>query len=174
MQYRDNSDLLKDCLKGERIAQKALYDTYKTQMYSLAYRITGDFMTAEDVLQEGFLKVFRSLGSFKGNSKLGSWIHTIIARTAIAKVKDKLLFTGLEELPEIADIGSEMPIDSEYLELAILALPEGYRTVFTLYEIEGFKHNEIAEMLEISVGTSKSQLFKAKKMLQSRINSFMK
>ena len=171
--YTTESEILDGCRNGKRIAQKALYDQYKSQMYSLAYRITGNFEDAEDVLQEGFLKVFRSIESFRGDSKAGTWIHTIMARTALDRVKSKMQFTDLEIVPEVADEGIYLSVESEYLEKAILELPDGYRSIFTLYEIEGFKHREIADMLEISENTSKSQLHKAKRMLQKKLKTEM-
>ncbi|NEN23169.1 RNA polymerase sigma factor [Cryomorpha ignava] len=142
-------------------------------MYSLAYRITGNFEDAEDVLQEGFLKVFRSIESFRGDSKAGTWIHTIMARTALDRVKSKMQFTDLEIVPEVADESNYLSVESEYLEKAILGLPDGYRSIFTLFEIEGFKHREIADMLAISENTSKSQLHKAKRMLQNKLKTEM-
>ena len=169
--YTNESEILDGCRNGKRIAQKALYDNYKSQMYTLAYRITGNFEDAEDVLQEGFLKVFRSISTFRGDSKAGTWIHTIMARTALERIRSKMQFTDMEILPEIGDDDNYFPIDSEYLENAILELPDGYRSIFTLYEIEGFKHREIAEMLEISENTSKSQLHKAKRMLQDKLKT---
>ncbi len=171
--YTTESEILEGCRNGERIAQKALYDQYKLQMYTLAYRITGNFEDAEDVLQEGFLKVFRSIDSFRGDSKAGTWIHTIMARTALGRVKNKMQFTDLEIVPEVADQSNYLSVESEYLEKAILALPDGYRSIFTLYEIEGFKHREIADMLDISENTSKSQLHKAKRMLQDKLKTEM-
>ena len=171
MLYKTESEILDGCRNGERIAQKALYDEYKSQMYTLAYRITGNFEDAEDVLQEGFLKVFRNISSFRGDSKAGTWIHTIMARTALERIRSKMQFTDMEILPEIEDDAHYFPIDSEYLEKAILELPDGYRSIFTLYEIEGFKHREIADMLDISENTSKSQLHKAKRMLQDKLKT---
>ena len=171
--YTTESEILDGCRNGKRIAQKALYDQYKSQMYTLAYRITGNFEDAEDVLQEGFLKVFRSIESFRGDSKAGTWIHTIMARTALDRVKSKMQFTDLEIVPEVADESNYLSVESEYLEKAILELPDGYRSIFTLYEIEGFKHREIADMLEISENTSKSQLHKAKRMLQNKLKTEM-
>lgn len=171
MSYTTESEILDGCRNGERIAQKALYDKYKTQMFTLAYRITGNFEDAEDVLQEGFLKVFRNLKTFRGESRAGTWIHTIMARTALGRVRNKMQFVDLERAPEIADEKLNLSVEAEYLEQAILALPDGYRSIFTLYEIEGFKHREIAEMMEISENTSKSQLRKAKRELQQTLKN---
>ena len=174
MSYSSEKDILSGCRRGDRVAQKALYETYKTQMYTLAYRITGNFEEAQDVLQEGFLKVFQNLGSFRGESGAGTWIHTIMARTALGKVRNRIEFVEMDIHREVADVHFDFPVDVEYLEKAILSLPDGYRSIFTLYEIEGFKHAEIAEMLEISESTSKSQLFKAKKLLREKLKEVLR
>lgn len=161
--------MVEGCLKNDRVAQKALYDQYKTKMYTLAYRITNNFDDANDALQEGFLQVFDNLKSFKGTSQLGTWIHTIIARAALKKIEDKIHFADLTDLEEGDPFDWGSAIDVKYLEKAIHSLPEGYRSIFTLYEIEGFKHREIADMMNISVSTSKTQLFKAKRLLQAKL-----
>ncbi len=165
--------IIQGCLNNERQAQKSLYNNYKTEMYTLAYRITNNYEDANDALQEGFLQVFHGLASFKGKSGLGTWIHTIIARAAIKKVKNKIHFATIDESNEVLTIDWSIISDIQYLEKAIASLPLGYRTVFTLYEIEGFKHHEVAEMLNISVSTSKTQLFKAKRMLVERLKKII-
>lgn len=140
-------------------------------MFTLAFRITGNFEVAAEVLQDAFLQIFRHLSSFQGRSTLGAWIKTIVVRTAIGSTRRQhiLHFEAVNDQTEqiILDWGDHL--DAEYLEKAILELPEGYRSVFVLAEIEGFSHAEIAEMLQISEGTSKSQLFHAKKRLRARL-----
>ncbi|MDD2633713.1 MAG: RNA polymerase sigma factor [Bacteroidales bacterium] len=173
MTYHSETDIIEACLKSDRVAQKALYDQFKTRMYTLAYRITGNFDDANDVLQDGFLQVFRKLHTFKGDSKLGSWIHTIMARTAIDRIKHRIFFEDVEKIDTSTPIDWGTSIVIDYLEKAIANLPEGYRTIFTLYEIEGFKHREIAELMDISESTSKSQLFKAKKMLRENLEKLI-
>lgn len=173
MQILDDSSIIEGCLKNERWAQKALYEKYKSRMYTLAYRITNNFEDANDILQEGFLEVFRCLKSFRNESKLSSWIHTIIARAALKRIKHKLQFNDSIFEIENTKINWDFDIDIQYLESAIAALPDGYRSVFTLYEIEGFKHKEIAELLSISVNTSKTQLYKAKKALQNKLQNIV-
>lgn len=161
--------ILEGCLKNDRVAQKALYDQYKIPMYTLSYRITNNFEDANDVLQEGFLQVFEGLKSFHGKSQLGTWIHTIIARAALKKIKNRIHFIDIDEVSEADEIDWSSIVDVQYLEKAIASLPEGYRSIFILYEIEGFKHKEIAEMMNISINTSKTQLFKAKRILQEKL-----
>lgn len=168
--YRQEEEIIKGCLENDRASQKALYDRFKTRMYTLAYRITGNFEDAGDVIQEGFLQVFRNLADFRGGARLGTWIHTIVAREAIRKIKSRIYFEDIDEAEADALIDLSGPIDIEYLEQAIAGLPEGYRAIFTLYEIEGFRHREIAELLNVSENTSKSQLFKAKRLLKEKLN----
>lgn len=167
------AELIQACLKNNRLAQKKLYERYNQAMYTLAYRITGDFDTANDVLQEAFLKVFQSLSKFRRESTLGAWIKTIVVRTALSKLRKKVFMEPLENhhSDNMIDWGHHM--DIEYLEKAILQLPEGYRAVFTLIEIEGYSHKEVAKLLGISVGTSKSQLFFAKKRLRTTIKELV-
>ena len=161
--------IVEGCLKNDRLAQKALYDRYKTRMYTLSYRITGSFEDANDVMQEGFLQVFENLVSFKREAKLGTWIHTIMARAALKKIKTRIQFTEIDEQMKYESVDLVDTIDAVMMEKAISLLPEGYRSIFTLYEIEGFKHREIAEMMSITESTSKTQLFKAKRMLVERL-----
>jgi RNA polymerase sigma-70 factor (ECF subfamily) len=161
--------LLIECLKGERRAQKELYDKYKDAMFTIALRITNNWDDAGDSLQDAFIQVFRDLRQFKSQSTIGAWIKIIVIRTAIKKKK---MFFATESLDTVNtnDI-IEWPdeLNGEYLDIAIKELPEGYRMVFLLTEVEGYTHKEVAEMLKISVGTSKSQLFHAKKMLQNKL-----
>ncbi|MCB0842142.1 MAG: RNA polymerase sigma factor [Bacteroidetes bacterium] len=161
--------LVEGCLNNDRRAQKQVYDRYKDAMYTLCYRITNDFELAEDVMQEAFLGVFRGMKNFRKESSLGAWIKTIVVRTAYKKVKKKVHFQPLEDIQmgEMIDWGNSL--DAEYLEQAIQSLPTGYRSVFVLIEVEGYAHKDVAEMLGISVGTSKSQLFYAKKQLQKKL-----
>ncbi len=165
------SELIQACLKEDRLAQKGLYDRYKKAMYTLAYRITGDFELANDVLQNAFVQVFRGLKKFRGDSTLGAWIKTIVVRAAIKEVKNKVFFEPIEHIGDHNYIDWGHYLEAEYLEKAIKSLPEGYRTVFVLIEVEGYSHKEVADLLGISVGTSKSQLFHAKKKLKKLLKT---
>ncbi len=166
------TELVQSCLKNDRVAQKDLYDKYKKAMYTLAYRITGDFESANDVLQDAFVKVFKGLPSFRGESTLGAWIKTIVIRTAYSYLrKDKIFFEDIENVNLKNHLDWGHYLDAEYLEKAILSLPEGYRTVFVLIEVEGYGHKDVAEMLGISEGTSKSQLFYSKKRLREMLKN---
>ena len=160
--------LIDACLVHDRRAQHALYERYCRAMYTTAYRITGDFDLAGEALQDAFLQVFRHLADFEGRSTIGAWIKTIVIRTALKKLERRpRVFEALDQRDEAGAVDwGGTRLDAEYLEKAILALPDGYRTVFLLAEVEGYAHREIAEMLGISEGTSKSQLWSAKKRLQ--------
>ncbi len=161
--------LIDACLSHDRRAQHTLYERYSKAMYTVAYRITGDFGLAGEALQDAFLQVFRHLADFQGRSTLGAWIKTIVVRTALRKLERR------RPIPEELDARHEAghidwgysTLDVEYLEQAIRMLPDGYRAVFVLAEVEGLAHREIAEILGISEGTSKSQLWNAKKRLQA-------
>lgn len=164
-------ELIDRCLRKDRLAQKELYDRYSRAMYTACYRITSDFELANDALQEAFLKIFQRLHTFRRESALGAWIKVVVVRTALNKVKKRVRFEQLppEVLDQTVDWGHHL--DADYLEQAIQGLPDGYRTVFVLIEIEGYSHKEVAEMLDISTGTSKSQLFYAKKRLRENLSN---
>ncbi|HKK79177.1 MAG TPA: RNA polymerase sigma factor [Phaeodactylibacter sp.] len=167
------TELIEGCLAGDRSAQRTLYERYCRAMYTAAYRITNDFETANDVLQDAFIKVFRALPRFRREATLGSWIKTIVVRTALSHIKREKTFEPLDNhvVDQAIDWGHQL--DVEYLEKAIQALPDGYRAVFVLIEIEGYAHKEVADMLGITTGTSKSQLYHAKKRLREMLNEYV-
>lgn len=166
------AELIQACLDHDRLAQKELYDRYKAAMYTTAYRITNDFELANDVLQEAFVKVFKNLKKFRKESTLGAWIKTIVVRTALSRIKKERPTESLEDYHTKDMVEWGHYLDIEYLEKAIQSLPDGYRAVFVMIEVEGYAHKEVAEMLGISVGTSKSQLFYAKKKLRSLLKDY--
>ena len=160
-------ELVQSCIANDRLAQKRLYEKYKRAMFTLAYRATGDHDMASDVLQDAFVKIFRALPSFRAESTLGAWIKTIVVRTAYSYLrKQKIFLEDIDSIKNVPKVDWGHYLDTEYLEKAILSLPEGYRMVFILIEIEGYSHKEVAKLLNISEGTSKSQLFYSKKRLR--------
>ena len=163
------SELVERCIRQERSAQKQLYDLYKNAMYSAAFRILNDSDNAHDVLQDGFIEVFRDIASFRRDATLGAWIKIIIVRKALLKLKLESRFETIDLNQHDQAIEWPDNLTGEYLDKAIRELPAGYRAVFTLVEVEGYAHKEVAEMLQISEGTSKSQLYHAKKMLQKKL-----
>ncbi len=164
-------DLVYGCLRNNRIAQRDLYYRYCNAMFTTTYRIMGNRDDAHDALQEAFIQVYRDMSQYKFNSTLGAWIKTIVVRTAIRLlVKNRnLLYSELDESTTDSMILIPETMNSEYLEKTILSLPDGYRAVFLLTEVEGYTHEETGKILGISSGTSKSQLHHAKKMLKQRL-----
>jgi RNA polymerase sigma-70 factor (ECF subfamily) len=160
-------ELLKNCLRQERKAQRALYDKYKDAMYTLLFRMLDDEEEAADALQEAFIEVFKSLPSFLGKSSLGAWIKTIVIRAGLARQQKMVVQQPVETLGDEAPlIVWDENLTGAYLDKAIRQLPEGYRNVFILVEVEGYTHREVSGLLHIAEGTSKSQLSGAKRMLQ--------
>ena len=168
--------IIEGCRRNDRLAQKSLFDRYKDSMYTMIYRMLGDTDEASDALQEGFIQTFKSLDQFQGKSSLGAWIKVIMIRAAIKKQRKVVSMTSLEDLGSTQEptvVSWDENLTGEYLEKAILRLPPGYRNVFLLVEVEGYSHNEVAKMLQISAGTSKSQLYHSKRMLQKLLKELM-
>ena len=166
-------DLVRGCTRNDRIAQRDLYYKYCDAMFTIAYRIVSNRDDAHDVLQDAFIQVFRDIAQYRFDSTLGAWIKTIVVRTSLKLLSKnrKLAFADLDETKSDEMILIPDTLNSEYLEKIILSLPDGYRTVFLLTEVEGYSHEETAKMLGISTGTSKSQLHHAKKMLKNRLTA---
>jgi RNA polymerase sigma factor (sigma-70 family) len=168
-------DILVDrCMQGDRKAQYELYRKYSKAMLNVAMRIVNNYMEAEDVLQEAFVRAFRNLGSFKGDATFGAWLKRIVINTSINHLKKrKAEFVEIEEERlEVPDEPVPEPSaawDIEQVRIAIAQLPEGYRLVLTLYLIEGYDHKEIGLILGITEATSKSQFSRAKKKLRQII-----
>jgi RNA polymerase sigma-70 factor (ECF subfamily) len=164
--------LVEACLRNDRVAQKELYDKYKTAMYTTALRITGNSDSAHDALQEAFIAVFENMGSFKFASTLGAWIKTIVIRKALSIIKLEINYESLDKAEKMECTSWDGDFTAHDLEKAIESLPDGARAVFLLVEVEGYKHLEVAEMLNISEGTSKSQLNYSKKLLQRKLAQY--
>lgn len=162
--------LVHQCLRNNRLAQKELFERYYRAMFNTALRIVKDEETCYDVVQEAFILVFNNLEQFRFQSTIGAWIKTIVVRQAIRKIRPEV--TAGTTIQNYDAIVWPEDLSGEYLQKAILELPDGYRTVFTMVEIEGYSHREVAEMMQISEGTSKSQLYHAKRMLQKKVSGF--
>lgn len=168
-------ELIQGCLRGDRRAQKALYERYSAKMFGLCKRYVKTIENAEEVLIEGFCKVYQKIDMYSGQGSFEGWIRRVMVNEALMFLRKNYRFnehTDIDEVPSIAD-HQESAEDAlsakEILEL-LDELPTGYRTVFNLYVLEEYKHREIAEMLGISINTSKSQLILAKKRLQELLN----
>lgn len=173
-QASDEERLIDGCIRKEYNAQKLLFDRYKDAMYTVAYRMMNNADEASDVLQEAFIQVYRDLGSFRRESTLGAWIKTIVVRSGLRRIREQVR-KGLQYTHEAEDsepVVWPTWINSDDLEKAILSLPDGYRIVFLLIEVEGYSHKEVADLLEIPVGTSKIKLFRAKQQLRKRLSGY--
>jgi RNA polymerase sigma-70 factor (ECF subfamily) len=173
--YKDEKHLITKAAQGSREAQHRLYQQYAPKMLGVCRRYIQDLQFAEDVMVQGFLKVFTHLGSFKHQGSFEGWIRKIMVRECIAyhHKKKKMVFSpDADTLEQTTPVHMETDLDVAHIQRMIDALPEGYRTVFVLYAVEGYKHIEIAELLGISESTSKSQLFKARRLLQDWMKEF--
>lgn len=169
-----DSELIALCKKGDRAAQKALYDRLAPRMFPLCIRYVGDRMVAEDILQEGFVTLFTRLDSYKGEGSFEGWARRIFVTTALMNLRKKDALKMSDDLEAARGLKTDMTSQTQslgYKELMtlIMTLPPGFRTVFNMYAIEGFSHKEIAEMLGITETTSRTQLSRARVWLQNKI-----
>lgn len=172
--------IVEDCLKGKKRAFLQLYNRYNSVMLGVCMRYARNNSEAEDILQEGFVKVFQNIESFGFKGSFEGWVKRIMINTALNHNRNNLkhyFHSDVDEIEEYIVVDSdvvidkqEYPFNTEELMKMIQALPPGYKTVFNLYVFEGYSHKEIADMLEISENTSKSQLSKARKYLKNKIN----
>jgi RNA polymerase sigma factor (sigma-70 family) len=170
-QLNIHHDLIARCRLGDREAHYRLYKLYARSMYNVGYRITGREEDAEDALQEAFISAFRNLENYRGDAAFGAWLKRIVVNKAInilKKRKHELMPDNEQwDVPEpeaAADYKEELTVDR--VKKAIDQLPDGYRSVLSLYLLEGYDHQEIAEIMNITESTSKSQLNRAKNKLR--------
>jgi RNA polymerase sigma-70 factor, ECF subfamily len=169
--------------QGDAEAFEALYNLHKRRVYSLCLRMTANTAAAEDLTQEAFLQLFRKIGTFRGESAFSTWLHRMAVNVVLMQLRKKGLpvvpleetMEGEEEAPK-KEPGAEDPrlagaIDRLQLRQSIAALPPGYRMIFLLHDVEGYEHNEIAEMVGCSIGNSKSQLHKARMKLRELLKT---
>jgi RNA polymerase sigma-70 factor (ECF subfamily) len=169
---------------GNEAAFKALYDLHKRRVYSLCLRMTGNTASAEDLTQEAFLQLFRKIGTFRGESAFSTWLHRMAVNVVLMQLRKKgLPVVPLDDATEGDEEGSikKEPgapderlagsIDRLRLQRAVDELPPGYRTIFVLHDVEGYEHNEIAELVGCSIGNSKSQLHKARIKLRELLRT---
>lgn len=165
--------LIEGCLKGNAKCQRSLFECFKGKMMAICRRYACDLAEAEDMLQESFIKIFTHIGQYRFEGPLEGWIRRIVVNSALEVLRKRLIrFTDIDrEAEELIspDMDAIAALSVEDLLKLICNLPDGYRVVFNLYVIEGYDHNEIAEMLGINPVTSRSQLLKAKRALQEQI-----
>lgn len=179
---RDNLQLslVRRAQAGDEEAFAALFQQHKNRVYSVCLRMTKDVAEAEDLTQDAFLQVFRTVGSFRGDAAFATWLYRLAVNTVLMKLRrDKLRSLVSLDEPVVFQAACLRPgfgkadpylkgvIDRVTLHRAIEQLPRGYRTIFALHEIEGYEHHEIAQLLNCSIGNSKSQLHKARVKMRS-------
>jgi len=171
------SDLINGCMEENRLMQEELYRRLSPKMYAVCLRYASDAEEAQDILQEGFIKVFKKLYSFRGDGSFEGWVRRIFVNTSIEHFRRRRYMQPVTDKEENSIEGKYVSALDVLAEKDILALIQqlspGYRTVFNLYVIEGYSHKEIGDMLGISEGTSKSQLSRAKVILQGMVKEFI-
>ncbi len=172
----NEQQLIEGCRKGNRLAQKELYDTYSRKMLGVCLRYINDRETARDILQDGFVKIFTSIDSYSGTGSFEGWMRKIFVNCALEYLRKSDVLkesVDLDNTTELSNADSSVVSEMSANELMALVqeLPSGFRTVFNLFAIEGFSHKEISEMLNITESTSRSQYTRAKQLLQRKINA---
>ena len=170
-------ELIKRVLAGDPLAERALYDAHVDRVYRLAYRLAGDADLAQDFTQETFVRAFSKLREFQGRSAFATWLHSItvsVSLNALRKVKKiRLREVDIDDAPEAFSPKREAEPDlKERLKNAIAGLPEHYRAVFVMYDMEGYTHEEIGTVLNVPVGTSKARLSRARATLREKLADF--
>lgn len=174
--------LIEGCLAGKRKAQNELYTRFSPQLYGICLRYAANRFEAQDMLQEGFIKVFSSISSYERKGSFEGWVKRIVINNALNHIRSKAKqplftdFSDVEHIPEHheeEDEATPLPDAGTMLRL-IQELPEGYRMVFNLYVFEDYTHKEIAETAGISENTSKTQLMRARNLLQKKINELQR
>ncbi len=184
---QDQADILARAQAGDHHAFAQLYSLHKRHVYSLCLRMVGSVAEAEDLTQEAFLQFHRKIETFRGESALSTWLHRLAINVVLMHLRRKSLqVSSLDELMEptqdqrpgrsfgAPDLVLSGAIDRLTLQRAINDLPAGYRLIFVLHDIEGFEHNEIASLLDCSIGNSKSQLHKARLKLRESLRGHLK
>jgi len=171
--------LIQRCIHGDRNSQRNLYEAYHVKMFGICLRYAKNREEAEDILQEGFVQVFKSLHQFKYNGSFEGWVRKIMVNCSIQHYRSKIRMYPVVDQEEIAAepfVNEQVTAKIQKKEILNLVqnLPPAYRMVFNLYVFEGLKHREIAELLGVSEGTSKSNLFDAKLLLQKAVTNSLK
>lgn len=163
--------LITNCKKNDAKAQSQLYKLFASKLFSICLKYSPSYAEAEDNLQDAFITVFKKIDQYKGKGSFEGWIKRVTINTALQRYRSKGVFNIVNE-ESIEDVVVEIEDDSldiDYLLKLIQDLPDRYRLVFNLYALDDYSHKEIAEMLEISVGTSKSNLARARNILKQKI-----
>jgi RNA polymerase sigma-70 factor (ECF subfamily) len=177
------SEAIERAKQGDGDAFQTLYDLHKRRVYSLCLRMTANAAEAEDLTQEAFLQLFRKIGTFRGESAFSTWLHRMAVNVVLMRLRKKNLpivplddpleteeETSKKE-PGAPDLKLTGAVDRLQIQRAVDDLPPGYRTIFVLHDVEGYEHNEIAELVGCSIGNSKSQLHKARMKLRDLLKT---
>jgi RNA polymerase sigma-70 factor (ECF subfamily) len=174
----DIKKIIKGCLSGDRRDQELLYRRHSAKLYGVCLQYSGNDEEARDILQEGFIKIFENLRNYKHEGSFEGWIRRIVVNTALEKFRSRHNLFRVDDIDNIQEPEAE-PDTEDYsglqavdLLFIIRELPPKYRMVFNLYAIEGYSHKEIGEMMNISEGTSKSNLSRARSILQKKVNLY--
>lgn len=170
----NEKQLIEGCRKGNRVAQKELYEMYSRKMMGVCLRYSNDRETARDLLQDGFVKVFMNIDTYSGSGSFEGWIRKIFVNCALEHLRKSDVLKEATDLDNTAELIEPEASVTDYLSaqelMAIIhKLPAGFRTVFNLFAIEGYSHKEIGEMLNITESTSRSQYTRARQLLQRTI-----
>jgi RNA polymerase sigma-70 factor (ECF subfamily) len=170
------AQLVKNCLAGKADSQELLYRRFASRMFGVCLRYAKNKMEAEDIMQEGFIKVYQNLKHFRNEGSLEGWVRRIMVNTSINYYKSNLKYLQTLDIDDCTNHESVSVAATDNISLKTLLnliqkLPEGYRMVFNMYVIEGYSHREIAETLGVSENTSKSQLSRARKVLQEKLKT---
>lgn len=163
--------LIEECKNNEIKAQGQLYSLYASQLFSLCLKYSRNYSEAEDNLQDAFMTIFKKITQFKSKGSFEGWMKRIVINTALQRYRDKSVLNIVDEV-QIQDVSVEIEEDNlslDFLLSCVQELPDRYRLVFNLYVLDGYSHKEIADMLEISSGTSKSNLARARMILKTKV-----
>ena len=165
--------LIKKCKKQDPRAQEQLYQLFGSKLFSVCLKYSPDYSSAEDTLQDAFITIFEKIGQFKSQGSLEGWLKRVTVNTALQKYRKQKVFEIVNE-DHIVDVYVEIndeDVSLDYLLELIQGLPDRYRLVFNLYVLDGYSHKEIANLLDISIGTSKSNLARARYILKEKIET---
>lgn len=169
--------LIEACKRGEEKALKALYDKHSGIMYAICLRYMGNEDDAKDALQEGFIKVYRNISKYAFSGSFEGWLKRIFVNTSIEQIRKRKRHSDVDDVKtqfEMAKSWQVNQMDAEKIMQLVQQLPSGYRTVFNMYCVDGFSHKEIAAQMGYTESTSKTQLFKARKLLQQWLKHWFK
>ncbi|MCL1832907.1 MAG: sigma-70 family RNA polymerase sigma factor [Leptospirales bacterium] len=175
----DINTIINGCLKGNRRDQEFLYRFYAPKLYAVCLQYLGNSDEAKDVLQDGFIKIFNNLHTYKFEGAFEGWMRRIIVNEALERYRGKNILHKVEDIDRLTsmelepDTGDYSDVDSEMLLNIINELPPKYKIIFNLFAIEGYSHKEISKMMKISEGTSKSNLLRARAILQKKVETYI-